>query len=75
MTTAWETTRPATRALQYVASRNTYGNGWASSGRVRHAATSASRPAQIRDTSLLLTPVPPIATTRSSTRRVLTPST
>jgi hypothetical protein len=45
---------------------------------VRFAAgeqTSASSLVQIRDTSLLLIPVPPSATTRSSTRRVLTPST
>ncbi len=43
--------------------------------RVRQMATSLSSCAQIRLTSLLLIPVPPIAITRSSTRRVLTPST
>jgi len=42
--------------------------------RLRQIATSASSCAQIREASLRLMPVPPIAITRSSTRRVLTPS-
>jgi len=76
ITTARETTRPPTRALQYVASRNTYGKVMCSSGRDRHNPTSASSSAQIRDTSLLLIPdSTPSAATRSSTLRVLTPST
>ncbi len=33
---------PRMRALQYVASRKTYGVAWASNGRVRNASTSVS---------------------------------
>ncbi|MCW2570964.1 MAG: ATPase associated with various cellular 5 [Frankiales bacterium] len=75
ITTAWDTTRWLIRTLQLVASRNTYGNAMCSNVRVRQIATSASSCAQILLTSLLLIPVPPIAITRSSTRRVETPST
>lgn len=41
--------------------------------RVRNAPTVSSRLEQIRETSDLEIPVPPIASTRSSTLRVLTP--
>ncbi len=83
ITTACEATReplaalsPPTRALQYVASRNTYGNPWAARSRVLNAATSTSRSAQIRETSDLEIPASaPIATTRSSTFLVETPCT
>ena len=61
------------RTCRYVASRKTYGKPVWSSRRVRNAPTLSSRPAQIRDTSDLETPVPPSATTRSSTERVDTP--
>ena len=75
-TNAWETTCAPTRTLQKVASQNTYGNSLWVRLRVRKVSTSLSRPAQIRDTSDLETPVcAPIATTRSSTLRVDTPCT
>jgi hypothetical protein len=73
-TTAWATTRRLTRALQSVASRNTYGKLWPASERSRNAATSWSRSAQMRLTSDLLMPLSaPRARTRSSTLRVETP--
>jgi len=63
MTTAWETTRvplpylsPPTRALQYVASKKTYGNACSPRSRVLNADTSVSSSAQIRDTSDLEIP-------------------
>ena len=82
-TTAWDATReplpplpPPMRALQYVASRNTYGNAVSDRSRSANAATSASRSAQIRDTSDLEIPVSaPRALTRSSTLRTLVPVT
>ena len=81
MTTAWEATRaplpclaPPTRALQYVASKNTYGNACSPRSRVLNAATSLSSSAQILETSLLEIPdSAPNAVTRSSTLRVDTP--
>jgi hypothetical protein len=67
---------PPTRALQKQASRNTYGNATSVNDRSRNAATSTSRSAQIRDTSVLEIPVcAPIAATRSSTLRVDPPCT
>lgn len=47
----------------------------ASRRRVRNLPTSSSSPAQIRDTSDFDIPLPPNATTRSSTARVDTPFT
>ena len=74
MTTAWDTTRRLTRAVQYVASKNTYRNAMSSNGRSRNAPTSSSRSAQMRDTSDLEIPESaPSAFTRSSTLRVETP--
>ena len=65
-----------TRDLQWVASMNTCGNATRSSGRPAQAATSPSRPAQIRDPRTL--PIPastPSSATRPSTLRVETPCT
>jgi hypothetical protein len=83
ITTAWAVTRlprprrsPPVRALQNVASTNTYGNAMSARDRSRNAATSTSRSERIRLTSLLLMPLSaPSAATRSSTLRVEVPVT
>ena len=72
---AIEVTRPASRTLTYVASSHRYGYDSSASERLRKASTSVSSAAQIRLTSLLNIEAIPSASTRSSTRRVLTPST
>jgi hypothetical protein len=73
---AWEPIRRFTRAVQYLASKKTYGKLCSASDRSRSAATSASRSAQIRETSDLEMPEsPPRALTRSSTFRVEVPCT
>src|SRR5699024_5029382 len=68
ITIACETTLRPTRALQYVASTNTYGYVVSSSLRSRNSATSSSRSPQMRDTSDFEMPLSaPSARTRSST--------
>ena len=69
------TTRPPSRTFWVRASIHKYRYGPASSGRSRNSATLASSSPASRDTSELEMPAIPIASTRSSTRRVETPST
>jgi transposase InsO family protein len=67
---------PPVRALQKVASRNTYGNAAPARDRSPNAVTSTSRSLQIRLTSLLLMPLSaPSAATRSPALRVEVPVT
>jgi hypothetical protein len=68
-------TRPPSRTFMLNASTHTNPYGPASSGRLRHASTTSSSSAQIRDTCDLEIPSSPIARATSSTRRVDTPST
>ena len=65
---------PPIRALQYVASKNTYGKACSPRSRVLNTIMSLSRSAQILETSLLEIPDwAHNALTRSSTLRVETP--
>ena len=69
------TTRPLSRTFWVKASIHTYRKGPASSGRSRNSATLPSSSPASRDTCDGEIPTMPIASTRSSTRRVDTPST
>jgi hypothetical protein len=69
------TTRPPSRTFWVSPSIHKNRYGPASSGRSRNSATLASSSPAMRDTSEREIPSMPIALTRSSTRRVDTPST
>lgn len=58
ITTTCDTTRRLSLALQYVASRKTYGKRCSARPRSRNAPTSVWRSAQIRETSLLVERAP-----------------